>query len=146
MSSSAEAKFASIFGPMAAAENTTGGTANNVIRRPTSSTATSEPLDADTLADGRPVVQWAGKFVTVKNEDMVNPLDFAYSTGAVTLVYDQLGTFTAGSAVAGWRLGPGESISEMVPLAATHANWVQPGSAPAAKISFRCSQNESGNK
>ncbi len=133
-------KFASIGAPFASAENTNGALATNTIRRPTSTTNTSEALDSDTLNDTRVVVHWAGHYVTVKNEDLVNPVEFAYSAAPVTLVYGATGTFTAGNAQSGWRLGPGESLSEMVPLGSTHANWIQPAGAAASTIAFRPSE------
>jgi hypothetical protein len=132
-------KADSFYGPMAAAEGTDGAIRNNVIRRASSSTNTSEALETDVMQDGVTRTEWAGKYVNVRNEDPVNPVEFAFSVGAVTLVYAQVGTFTAGSAVAGWRLMPGEQMSVIVPPTATYVNWVL-GAAGPSTIAFYVSE------
>lgn len=133
-------KADSYYGPMAAAEGTDGAIRNNVIRRPTSTTNTSEALETDVMLDGVTRVEWAGKYVNVANEDPVNPVEFAFSVAAATLVYGQQGTFTAGSAVAGWRLQPGQMMSVIVPPTATFVNWIQPAAAAASTIAFYVSE------
>lgn len=132
------------FGPVAAAEGTDGKYSNVVIRRPTSTTNTSEALETDALNDGRTTVDWSGRYVNVQNEDLVNPVEFAFSVGAQTLVYGQTSTFTAGNAACGWRLMPGAMMSVIVPPGCTHANWIQPATATASTIAFYCSEGAVG--
>lgn len=139
--STAEIKQASYAAPMATATLSTGGhPGNGTVRTATSTTNVSTALDTNALNDGRTQVSFSGKYVDVKNEDLVNPLEFAFSVGAVTLVYGQTSTFASGSAVAGWRLSPGETKSMIVPVSATHLNHIQPGGATAATIAVYCSE------
>jgi hypothetical protein len=130
-----QAKACSYFAPMAAAQGTDGSVRNNVIRRPVAAGNTSEALDTSLMQDGVTRVDWAGKYVDVKNEDGTNSLDFAFSAGPQTLVFGQQGTFTAGSVAAGWRLGPGETKSVVVPPTATHVNWIGTGGTIAFYVS-----------
>lgn len=133
-------KAASVYGPMARAQPTDGTLGNNTIRRPTSASNTSEALATATLADGVTKCVWAGKWVAIKNEDLTNPVEFAFSVAAQTLVYGQTGSFAAGSAASGWRLGPGETIERVVPRDALYANWIQPAGASAATIALYVSE------
>lgn len=143
----AQEKAASYYAPMAQATPTDGSSGLGTVRFATSSTADSQALNTDVLQDGRTVYPWRGKYVNFKNEDLFNPLDVAFSVGAVTLVYGQTAaSFAAGSAVAGWRLMPGEERSEMCPNDATHFNYVQPSGAVAATVALRLSEREVGNK
>lgn len=146
MPSNAEVKSASYFGPRTGTTPSGLGPGNNTIRRPTATTNTSEALATGTGADNVTKVLWAGKFVDVRNEDLVNPVEYSFSVGAQTLVYGQAATLAAGSAAAGWRLGPGEKESVIVPPDCTHVNWIQPGSVSASTIAFRCSEGEVGAK
>ena len=139
--STAEIKQASYAAPMASATQSAGGhPGNGTVRIATSSTNVSSALDTNALNDGRTQVAFSGKYVDVKNEDLVSPLEFAFSVGAATLVYGQTSTFAAGSAAAGWRLSPGETKSVIVPVNATHLNHIQPGGATAATIAVYCSE------
>lgn len=133
-------KSDSYYAPLARATPTDGSLGNNPIRYATSTTNSSEALNTDTLQDGVTVCSWAGKYVNVKNESLVYSLDFAYSVAAQTLVYGQTGTFAAGNAASGWRLGPGEQTSLIVPPGARFANWIQEGGAVASTIAFYCSE------
>jgi len=142
MGNVAETKAASIAGPKAEATRSTGGhPGNGTVRIATSTTCVSNALDTNALTDGRTIVPLAGHFVDIQNEDLVNPLEVAFSAGAAaTLVYGQTGTFAAGSAVAGWRIQPGQTIPVIVPPDATHFNHIQPAAATAATVSIRCSE------
>lgn len=146
MGSNAEVKDASYFGPVAEVTPTADSkTGNNTVRYASSSTAASQALAVNAV-DGRGnVVLWAGKFVDVKNESTTDYLEYAYSVGSVTLVYGTTSTFEAGSAVAGWRLAPGETRSEIVPPGCTHANWVLSAAGPST-VAFRCSEGNVGTK
>jgi hypothetical protein len=146
MAGAAVEKDASYFGPMAMATPTDGTLATNTIRRATSSTNTSEALNSDTMQDGAVKVVWAGKFVDVTNEDLVNPLDFAFSVAAQTLVYGKAGTFAVGDAESGERIFPGQTKSYIVPPGAGFANWIQPAGAAAATIAFRLSEGNVGTR
>lgn len=145
MASNAEVKAASYFGPMAVATPSDGTPGNNVIRRASSSTNTSEALDTATLTDGRVVATWAGKYVDVKNESTSDYLEFAFSVSAQTLVYNTSSAFTAGSAAAGWRLSPGETKSVLVPPTALYVNWVLSAAGPST-VAFYCSEGNVGTK
>jgi hypothetical protein len=142
MSASAEIKAASYFGPLASATPTAAnsGPGNNPCRRPTSTANTSEALATRALQDGRTIAIWAGKYVDITNEDLVNPVEVAFSVAAQTLVYGQVGTFAAGSAAAGMRIQPGQTKGVIVPPTALYANWIQPAAAPASTIEFHCSE------
>jgi len=131
-----QAKADSYFAPMAAAQGTDGSIRNNVIRRPVAAGNTSEALDTSVMLDGVTRVDWAGKYVDVKNESATDALEFAFSAGAQTLTLAAVGTFTAGNVASGWRLGPGETKSVVVPPTATHVNWIGAGGT----IAFYCSE------
>jgi hypothetical protein len=133
-------KAAAYAAPVAEAAGAGDGPGNGTVRIATSSTAVSNALDTNTLDDGRVVAPMAGKYVNIKNEDTVSPLEVAFSVAAVTLVYGTISAFTAGSAVAGWRLSPGETISEIVPPGMLFFNHVQPSGAVAATVAVRCSE------
>lgn len=139
-------KNAAYFGPVARATPTDGTLSTNTIRIATSSTSTSAALNSDTMQDGSVKVVWAGKFVDVTNEDLVNPLDFAFSVAAQTLVYGTTGTFAAGDAAAGERIFPGQTKSYIVPPGMGFANWIQPAGAVAATIAFRLSEGNVGTR
>jgi hypothetical protein len=140
------AKNAAYFGPVARATPTDGTLSTNPIRLATSSTNTSEALNSGTMQDGSVKVVWAGKFVDVTNEDLVNPLDFAFSVAAQTLVYGQTGTFAAGNPASGERIFPGQTKSYIVPPGSGFANWIQPPLAAAATIAFRLSEGNVGTR
>jgi hypothetical protein len=140
------AKDAAYFGPMARATPTDGSLSTNPIRYATSSTNTSEALNSDTMQDGSVKVVWAGKFVDVTNEDLVNPLDFAFSVAAQTLVYGQTGTFAAGNAASGGRVFPGQTKSFICPPGSGFANWIQPAGAAAATIEMHLSEGNVGTR
>lgn len=135
-------KADSYYGPMAAATPTDGSFGNNVIRFATSTANISQALNTDVMQDGVTRTPYQGKYVNVQNEDTVSGLDFAFSNGAVTLTYGAVSaSFAAGNAVAGWRLGPGQSISVICPPTATHVNFIQAsGAAAAATIAFYLSE------
>jgi hypothetical protein len=135
-----QTKADSYTAPMAVAEGTDGSIRNNVIRRPTSTANTSEALNSDTMQDGVTRVVWAGKYVNIRNEDTSNPVEFAFSAAAQTLVYGQTGTFAAGNAASGWRLAAGEQMSVIVPPTAAFVNWIQPAAAAASTIAFYVSE------
>lgn len=146
MGSTAEIKDASYLGPVASATPTAdGGPGNNTVRRASSGTNTSEALAVNTLDDSRVRVLWAGKFVDIKNESTTGYLEVAYSIGAQTLVYGQTGTFEAGDPASGWRLDPGQTISEVVPPGMTHVNWILSEAGPST-VAFRCSEGNVGDK
>jgi hypothetical protein len=140
------AKNAAYFGPVARATPTDGTLSTNPIRRATSTTNTSEALNSDTMQDGSVKVPWAGHFVDVTNEDLVNPIDFAFSVAAQTLVYGQTGTFAAGNAESGERINPGQTKSYVCPPGVGFANWIQPAGAAASTISFRLSDGNAGTR
>ena len=133
-------KAASIYGPRAAATPSSGALGNNVVRLATSATSTSAALATASLADGRTVTVWAGKWVSIKNEDSTNGIDVAFSPASQALVYGQVSTFGAGNAACGWRLGPGEKLDVIVPPDSTYFNFVQPSGAAAATIALYCSE------
>jgi hypothetical protein len=93
-----------------------------------------------TTDSGRIVIPWQGKYVDVTNEDPVNPLEVAFTVGAQTLVYGQIGTFAAGGhAASGERIQPGQTRSIICPGDATYANWIL-GAAGPSTVAFRCSE------
>lgn len=154
MASNAEVKAASYFGPMASLTPTgiSGaagapqiGPGNNTIRRPSSSSSTSEALAVNTLEDGTPKVIWAGKYVDVTNESATDAVDFAYGIGAGTLIFGEQCTFEAGDVNAGERIQPGQTKGWIVPPLATHATWIL-GAAGPSTLTFRCSEGEVGAK
>lgn len=146
MGSTAEVKDASYFGPVGETTPTADSkTGNNTVRLASSNTNTSSALAVNALEDGRTVVLWAGKFVDVKNESTTDYLEFCFSSTARTLVYGQTSTFEAGSAVAGWRLNPGETLSVVCPPGSTHANWILSAAGPST-VAFRCSEGNVGTK
>lgn len=144
MSSTAEIKDASYFGPLASASPTDGTSGNNTVRRASSSTNTSEEL-LNATVNGRVVYPWQGHYVDIKNESTVDALDFAFSVAAQTLVYGQTGTFAAGNVASGWRIGPGEKISVICPPTAKFANWIL-GAAGPSTVAMRCSDGNVGTK
>jgi hypothetical protein len=140
VSSNAEVKTASYFGPLAGTTPTDGNSrGNNPIRRPTSESNTSEALATATI-NGRTVVLWAGQYVDICNEDLVNPLEYSFSFGAQAITYGQTGTFATGNAATGERLMPGERVSRIVPPDATYVNFRQPAGVTAATVLFRRSE------
>jgi hypothetical protein len=146
MGSNAEVKDASYFGPVGEATPTADGkTGNNTVRYASSNTASSQALAVNTIDDGRSLTLWSGKFVDVKNESLTDSLEFCFSVAAVTLVYGTTSTFEAGSAVAGWRLDPGQTISVICPPNCKFANWIL-GAAGPSTVAFRCSEGNVGTK
>lgn len=146
MGSNAEVKDASYFGPVGETTPTADGkTGNNTVRYASSSTNSSQALAVNALDDGRSLVLWAGKFVDVKNESTTDYLEFCFSTVARTLVYGTTSTFEAGSAIAGWRLNPGETISVICPPGMFYANWILSAAGPST-VAFRCSEGNVGTK
>jgi hypothetical protein len=138
-----ETKAASYYGPVARATPTDGGQGNNVIRFATSSTAASQALNTDTKTDGEIISPWWDKYVDIHNEDLVNPLEVAFSDGAagVTLFYGRLSaSFNAGAADSAWRLNPGETKSVICPRGSTFFNYVQPAAVSAATVALYCSE------
>ena len=129
-------KAASTIGPLARATPTDGSLGNNVLRRPTSTTSTPEAMPSVTLLDGITRVPWQGKWVWVKNEDTVAPLEFAFSVGTGTLVYGQTAALAAGDQRIGWRISPGETVKFIVPKDATHVVTIQPGAAAASTFAM----------
>jgi hypothetical protein len=137
-----ETKAASYYGPVARATPTDGTQGNNAIRFATSSTADSKALNTDSKSDGETINPYWDKYVDIHNEDLSNPLEVAFSDGAAgaTLVYGLSASFAAGSAVAGWRLNPGETKSVICPRGSTFFNFVQPGSVSASTVALYCSE------
>lgn len=135
-------KAASRYAPMASATPADGSKGNNVIRYATSTAVSSQALNTVAMQDGVTIAPWAGKYVTVKNEDLANPLEFAFSVTAATLVYGTTTTFGVGSAACGWRIGPGETVDFIVPPTARFANWIQPSGATASTIALYVSEGE----
>lgn len=158
MTANALIKDASCIGPTATVTGTTyvaKGVISycglrGVMRYATSST--SQPITMATVAvpgneSDNTINPLRGKWLRIQNEDLVNPLDFAFGAGsAPTLVYGQPATFGTGSAAAGWRIMPGTYIDVIVPLDATHISHIQPASAPAATVAFYCSEGSVGDK
>lgn len=140
MANAAE-KDASYFGPMATATPTASDHGNNTVRFAVTNANISQALDTATDPSGRNTIPWVGRFVNIKNEDPIYGLNYAFSAGAVALVYGQVSaSFAAGNAAAGWYLGPGQQDSVIVPPGATHVNFIGANAASTGPIAFRCSE------
>ena len=161
MGANAEIKAASVFGPTATATGTTYqdgstqkvvsmGALRGVVRVATSTTSVAETLPPVTTpgnSSSAAKVNLQGKFLRIKNESLVNSVEFAFGVGsAPTLTYGQTATFAAGNAAAGWRLGPGEWIDVIVPLDATHMAHVLETGGAASTLAMYCSEGNVGTK
>lgn len=162
MSSNAEVKEASIFGPVASLTGTSyflangkpnqsAGAVRGIVRSATSTTSVPETLPAITDSPGNASnesrIPLRGKFLSIKNESALSSLEFAFGIGsAPTLVYGQLATFAAGHAAAGWRLDPLQSRDFIVPPGATHLSHVLQTGGTASTVAFFCSEGNVGDK
>jgi hypothetical protein len=161
MGANAEIKAASVMGPTASLTGTTYqdgttqkvismGALRGVVRVATSLTSVAETLPAVSTpgnASSLSKVNLQGKFLRVKNESLVNSVEFSFGVGAApTLTYAQVATFAAGSAAAGWRLGPSEWIDVIVPPDATHLAHVLEAGGTVSTIAFYCSEGIVGTK
>lgn len=115
-----EQQAAAVAAPMAVAD-TTGKRGVFRIASSTSNTSTALP-SAATQADGVTRYHWRGHYVRIQS--IGADTQVAFSTTARTLVYNQASAISTGSNVAGWTIPAGTYQDFIVPVDATHINFI----------------------